>query len=271
MTEVHEPVVHPHRSPSPEPDSRVVPNSNGAFAEAALLSSSLRDAIRLYKSSARAGPDGYLNSPVFRQMRSPDGEACVRRFFAGPFAEVRTWLPEMFGLYISRFPDHPCTYIVADNLADEYGKYLGRRSIEPSHADLYRRVLDELDVPVMAETMSTPAVQNSLAAKSFRDWFRHRVVTASPDYLIGHFLAYEITDVLDFPDYSGAVKRIWPKRPDLHEFFVEHAQSNHDDSFSRELQIFYEGHQRPMVEAMAGLLDRWTRFYAEAATEVGAR
>lgn len=228
----------------------------------------LQHVIKLYKDFARAKPDGYLNVPVFEAMRTSPLSSVVTNFLAGPFAEVRTWLPEMFGRFIARFPDYPHTQVIADNLSDEYGKYMGRHKLELSHAELYRRVLDELKVPIQSGTMSTPKTPKSQAAKRFREWFSDVVNTESPEYLIGHFLAYEITDVLDFPDYDKAVKVIWPGRRDLHEFFSEHADSDHDGTFSRGLQSFYEENQYAMVVAMGNLLDHWTVFYVKASEEV---
>jgi hypothetical protein len=236
------------------------------FVEITSRTTDLGRVIEIYKEFANR-PDGYLHTPVFERFRDGKDDAVVRRFFASPFADVRIWLPEMFGIFVSRFPDHPQTYIVVDNLSDEYGKYLGRHNIEPSHATLYRRVLEELEVPVREGTMTTPARPTSRAAASFYKWFKERVEKESPDYLIGHFLAYEITDVLDFPDYTTAAKRIWPGRSDLHEFFTQHADSEHDAAFARDLLPFFAKNRKTMISAMGHLLENWTSFYRDASAE----
>ncbi|MEK7557535.1 MAG: iron-containing redox enzyme family protein, partial [Patescibacteria group bacterium] len=155
-----------------------------------------------------------------------------------------------------------------DNLSDEYGKYLGHAEIEPSHALLYRRVLNKLGVPVRDGTMTTPAQQSSKAAADFYQWFREKVATESPDYLLGHFLAYEITDVLDFPDYATAALRMWPGDTAIHEFFIQHAESDHDSAFARDLQSFFEENREAMISAMGKLLEQWTVFYQRASEEV---
>ena len=235
-----------------------------------IAQSKLGVAIDIYKNTAKRSHDGYLNAEVFQRMRDGKNDDAVRRFFAGPFAQVRIWLPEMFGLYISRFPDHTYTYVVADNLSDEYGKYLGHKDIKPSHAQLYRRVLNELKIPVVENTMSTPVKRSSQAATSFYDWFKKRTMTESPEYMIGHFLAYEITDVLDFPDYLVAALRLWPEKSNVHEFFTQHAESGHDAAFARDLENFFEQNRQRMIEGMGNLLEQWTIFYHRASEEVGA-
>lgn len=237
------------------------------FIDAIPVDADLNSVIKIYKEFANR-PDGYLHTSVFERMRDGKDDTVLRNFFASPFADVRIWLPEMFGIYTSRFPDHPQTYIVVDNLSDEYGKYLGRSDIEPSHALLYRRILDELQVPVKEGTMTTPAQQISKAAADFHSWFKQKVASESPEYLTGHFLAYEITDVLDFPDYTSAIKRMWPDRQDLHEFFTQHADSGHDAAFAKDLQPFFEKNRKPMIEAMGNLLENWTKFYRGASAEV---
>lgn len=228
----------------------------------------LTEVIKLYKDFAKDQSDGYLNTYVFQRMRDGKDNEAIKRFFAGPFAEVRVWLPEMFGLYISRFPDYPYTYVVVDNLSDEYGKYLGHNNIKPSHAQLYRRLLDELGVKVLEETMTTPKKKLSKAASNFYNWFKKIVINEPPEYLIGHFLAYEITDVLDFPDYLNFIVRIWPDRKDLHEFFTQHAESGHDAAFSKDLQPLFLNNKQKIIKAMGNLLECWTIFYQEASEEI---
>lgn len=237
------------------------------FTIEALQSEKLSDAVAVYKEAAGL-PGGYLNTVIFQRMRDGTDDERVKRFFAKPFAEVRTWLPGMLGLYISRFPDHPYTYVVADNLSDEYGKYVGHGDIEPSHAELYHPLLDELGVEVAEGTMSTPAHPASHAASDFYEWFKNTTATEQPAYMLGHFLAYEITDVLDFPDYYRAAKRIWPHNKGVHEFFTQHAHSGHDSTFARGLQPVFAQNQATMVAAMAQILVRWTTFYEKAAREI---
>ena len=251
-------------------DSRIDRSETGIakkFVDAIPATASLGSVIEVYKDFARQ-PEGYLHTPVFERMRDGQDDVMVKRFFASPFADVRIWLPEMFGVYVSRFPDHPQTYVVVDNLSDEYGKYLGHINVEPSHALLYRRILDTLNVPVREGTMTTPAQQTSKAAANFYSWFKQRVATESPDYLIGHFLAYEITDVLDFPDYTSAAKRMWSDKPETHEFFTQHADSGHDAAFARDLEPFFEQNRKAMVVAMGVLLENWTKFYRSASEEI---
>ena len=48
--------------------------------------------IQIYKDLARRPPGGYLNTPVFERMRDGKDDEMVKRFFAGPFAEVRSCL-----------------------------------------------------------------------------------------------------------------------------------------------------------------------------------
>jgi hypothetical protein len=226
--------------------------------------------IDTYKNIAKRPPTGYLNTNIFQRMRDGKNDDAVRDFFAGPFAQVRIWLPEMFGLYISRFTDHPYTYVIVDNLSDEYGKYFGHKNFEPSHAQLYRRVLDELEVKVAENSMSTPVERSSQAAANFYDWFKEQTTTKLPSYMIGHFLAYEITDVLDFPDYLVAAHRLWPQKSNVHEFFTQHAESAHDATFARDLENFFEQNRQKMIEGMGNLLEQWTTFYQQASEEVGA-
>ena len=116
--------------------------------------------------------------------------------------------------------------------------------------------------------MTTPAQQTSKAAADFYKWFREKVATESPDYLIGHFLAYEITDVLDFPDYTAAAKRMWENNAPVHEFFTQHADSGHDAAFARDLQPFFVQNRKAMISAMGNLLENWTKFYRGASAEV---
>jgi hypothetical protein len=238
------------------------------FAKANSDSTDLDRAIEIYKEFANRA-NGYLHTSVFERMRDGADEVVVKAFFASPFADVRIWLPEMFGTFVARFPDHPLTYVVVDNLSDEYGKYLGHSDIEPSHAHLYRRILDVLAVPVLEGTMTTPAQPTSEAAADFYAWFKETVAKQSAEYLIGHFLAYEITDVLDFPDYTVAAKRLWPNRPELQEFFVQHADSGHDAAFARDLQPIFAQNRKVMIEAMGNLLEHWTEFYRGASIETG--
>lgn len=237
------------------------------FLESVPNSANLSRAIELYKELAN-GPSGYLRTRIFERMRDGQDDLEVENFFAGPFAEVRTWLPEMFGTYISRFSDYPQTYIVADNLSDEYGKYVGKNKLEPSHALLYRRVLEELHIPIKAGTMTTPANPKSAAAAHFRSWFEERVNSESPEYLMGHFLAYEITDVLDFPDYTKAANRMWPNNMSILEFFTQHAGSGHDASFAADLGPLFKQNRKQILSAMSSLLEHWTRFYLQASEEV---
>lgn len=236
------------------------------FKNQACQTSRLFDVIAAYKKAANL-PDGYLHTPIFQRMRDGKDDRAVQRFFGGPFAEVRTWLPAMFGLFIFRFPDHPYAHVVTDNLSDEYGKYRGSTEIKPSHAQLYRRVLDKIGLPVQEGTVSTLQEQQSKAAQAFYSWFVRVANTTTPNYLLGHFLAYEITDVLDFPDYTIAVQRIWPDDAGILEFFTQHAESGHDVSFAEGLQRFFELNKDTMVSAMANLLVKWTAFYQEAAAE----
>lgn len=246
-----------------------VPGIAKQFAVAHSRNSSLDRVIEVYKEFADRS-NGYLHTPVFERLRDGAKDEAVKRFFASPFADVRIWLPEMFGIYVSRFPDHPMTYIVVDNLSDEYGKYFGNDTQQPSHALLYRRVLDELGVAIARDTMTTPARPTSRAAAAYYDWFREQVETEAPEYLIGHFLAYEITDVLDFPDYTIAAKRIWREKPEVHEFFWQHAESGHDAAFARDLEPFFAEHRKPVIAAMGNLLEEWTKFYRAASLEVKA-
>ncbi len=234
----------------------------------AQLTTDLSGIVSLYKDLAKRFPDGYLNTLVFERMRDGQNDAVVKRFFAGPFAEVRIWLPEMFGIYISRFPDHPYTYVVVDNLSDEFGKYVGHQKIEPSHAQLYRPILDALEVAVIDGTMSTPTKRSSGAAANFYKWFREKTITEPPAYMLGHFLAYEITDTLDFPDYLTAAQRIWPENTAIHEFFTQHADSGHDASFAHDLQFLFEQNRDAMIAGMGNLLEQWTMFYQGVAKEV---
>lgn len=246
-----------------------VPGIARQFGVAHSRNARLGRVIEVYKEFADR-TNGYLHTPVFERLRDGENDAAVKRFFASPFADVRIWLPEMFGIYVTRFPDHPLTYIVVDNLSDEYGKYFGNDEQQPSHALLYRRVLDELGVAVREDTMTTPAKQTSKAAAAYYDWFREQVETEAPEYLIGHFLAYEITDVLDFPDYTIAAKRIWRDKPGVHEFFSQHADSGHDAAFARDLEPFFEENRKPVIAAMGELLEQWTKFYRAASAEVKA-
>jgi hypothetical protein len=117
--------------------------------------------------------------------------------------------------------------------------------------------------------MTTPAQPTSEAAADFYAWFKETVATQSAEYLIGHFLAYEITDVLDFPDYTVAANRLWPNRPELQEFFVQHADSGHDAAFARDLQPIFAQNRKVMIEAMGNLLEHWTEFYRGASIETG--
>ena len=227
----------------------------------------LSEAVKLYKQEAKSS-EGYLNNPIFQRMRDGKNDELVTKFFAHPFAHVRIWLPQMFGLFIQRFYDHPYAYVVADNLSDEYGKYVGAKKLEPTHADLYNPLLKALKVPVKKETMSTPKTESSNAANNFYKWFREQVENKSVYYLLGHFLAYEITDVLDFPDYTTAIKRIYPDKVEIHEFFTQHAGSGHDESFGKDLQPVYEKHKKEMDEALANLLQHWYIFYEQSLTEI---
>ena len=227
----------------------------------------LQEAINLYKKEAKSNI-GYLNNPIFQRMRDGKDDNLVKRFFTSPFAHVRIWLPQMFGLFLQRFYDHPYAYVVVDNLSDEYGKYAGAKELEPTHADLYRHLLDILKIPIKSETMSTPDTKPSKAANNFYKWFKEQVETKSVYYLLSHFLAYEITDVLDFSDYTTAIKRIYPDESEMHEFFTQHANSGHDESFGRDLQTVYNKHKKEMDEALANLLQHWYIFYEQSFDEI---
>jgi|GEM_PF-5576961 hypothetical protein len=223
------------------------------------------------KRLAEDPEDGYLHVPLFERMRDGRNDDAVKKWFLGPFAENRPWLPEMQGIFIARFFDHPYAHVVARNMAEEFGIELNAGEPKPSHSALYRRLLDECGVSVLDGMTSIPIVQRSTGSRIFYDWFRERLETQSAAYLLALLWAYEIEgDKIDFPFFLTAAKRIWPGRTDLLQFFVEHAETTHDIVFGADLQPMFDEHGKEMVGAMCDLHERYVQFYRATSDEVVA-
>ncbi len=133
---------------------------------------SLGEVMSIYKDLARDQKQGYLNTPLFERLQDGKNDGSVKRHLSQGFAQMRTWLPQMFGIFTMRYFDHPYAHVVVDNLRDEFGLYAGHKKKKASHAELYRRVLDELNVEVVKGSMSTPLAQASKANGHFHRFFK---------------------------------------------------------------------------------------------------
>lgn len=235
-------------------------NEAERFVQGAKGLETVTGALHHYQSYARSG---YLTEEIFERFCDGKEDPAILNWLAGPWPHVRTWVPEMHGRFFVRFHDSPYIKTVAENLGDECGLY--RDGTEgDTHAELYARVMRELGVPIKQGTLSTPEGEGFASASTFYGWFREQMDTLPEPAVLGHLLAYEVADDLDFTKYEKAATRLWPGRDDLLEFFLLHRTSGHDETFAERLQPLYEQDPDMMLHAMGNMLPHWRRFYQES-------
>ncbi len=232
------------------------------FLSAAESSPNVQQAVREFVISME---QGYLRGKFFQVVADGTCPESVKAFLGGPFAQMRAPFSRWLATVIARFPDHAETEAFAYNLRDEFGEEPGR----PSHAALYRRLIDELGVQVEEGKVSTPAISSSEAARAVKESCERVVASESLAYLAGFFAGFEATDGPDFTRLGVAVRQIWPDRPDLHEFFHTHAISDHDIKFVANLNPLFLQQKPEFLRGMDDFLKLWTKFYEQATQEVG--
>lgn len=173
------------------------------------------------------------------------------------------------------FHDDPDATKYVYRLGGLYQLHVEPPSQDPEHSALYARILQASGEPIVSGLMSTPGrLRYSEAAADFYIWFDQMVRTKPFPYMMAFFLAYEITDGLDFPDMSTAVKRMFPNEKDLYEFSDVHAASDHDSKFmSTMLSVdpdFFTTNREEVINAMGAILGHWTIFNRRASAESNA-
>ncbi len=215
---------------------------------------------------------GYHDTKIFRAMRDSNGknDAKLRKFWAESFAEMRPWVPQALAIFLTEIYDHPLAWVLAENMASEYGQELGVSTVGPSHSILFLPVLQKLNVRIKGDTMATPLNPKSQAAKKFHETFLKKIRNESIAFRFGYLGAYEETgDLPDFRLYRVAVHRMFPGKRSFDRFFDIHAESNHGDKFAKNLQQLFQKERTEMMRGMCALLIDSKKYFIDSGEEIG--